>query len=283
MPVALHLRVFVSPARAFGDAGGTFAPCTSTLVYGDEEAVLVDAQFHARDVDALGDLIASSHRRLTTIFITHGHGDHYFGSERLAARFPGARVVASPAVVAHMHEGVQAEAASFRALYADEVVVPATLPVPLEGDVIALEGNELHVLNVGPGDVAPSTVLHVPDLQAVIAGDLVYNRTHQMMGFGGPAQWQAWIESVDALDRMSLRTIVAGHRPAEAEDDDVRTVLDTTRSYIRDFAEAVETLPTAKEVVGHMQARYPDHANPSTLVLSARLAVKVRSRAAHTG
>jgi glyoxylase-like metal-dependent hydrolase (beta-lactamase superfamily II) len=96
---SLELRVFTSPDRIIGDPNRTFSPTTSTLIFGDTDAVLVDAQMITEDVDALGDMIASTGKRLTTIFITHGHGDHFFGSEHLMARFPGARTVTTPGIV----------------------------------------------------------------------------------------------------------------------------------------------------------------------------------------
>jgi hypothetical protein len=43
-------------------------------------------------------------KNLTTIYITHGHGDHWFGIGALLERFPGARAVASPDVVKIMKE-----------------------------------------------------------------------------------------------------------------------------------------------------------------------------------
>src|SRR6267378_4957759 len=90
---SLELRVFTSPVLIIaGNPNRTFSPTTSTLIFGARDAVLVDALLIREDVDALGDMIASTGRTLTTIFITHGHRDHFLGSDRLIARFPGARV-----------------------------------------------------------------------------------------------------------------------------------------------------------------------------------------------
>ena len=89
---SLELRVFTSPALIIaGNPNRTFSPTTSTLIFGARDAVRVDALPIREDVDALGDMIASTGRTLSTIFITHGHGDHFLGSDRLIARFPGAR------------------------------------------------------------------------------------------------------------------------------------------------------------------------------------------------
>ena len=85
---SLELRVFTSPDRIIGDPNRTFSPTTSTLIFGDTDAVLVDAQMITEDVDALGDMIASTGKRLTTIFITHGHRDHFLEASISWHAFP---------------------------------------------------------------------------------------------------------------------------------------------------------------------------------------------------
>lgn len=77
---SIQLQVFISPARRIGATDRAFSPVTSTLVYGEKNAVLVDAQFIKDQVDALGDVVEKSGKRLAHIFITHGHTDHYFGN-----------------------------------------------------------------------------------------------------------------------------------------------------------------------------------------------------------
>ena len=44
----------------------------------------------------LADWIAASERRLSTIYITHGHPDHFFGLKLLRDPFPEARALATP-------------------------------------------------------------------------------------------------------------------------------------------------------------------------------------------
>src|SRR5690349_5943549 len=78
-----------------------FSPMASTLICGDADAVLIDAGLTVDHARVLGDWIAAKGRNLTDIFITHGHGDHWFAAGPLAERF-GARVVASAGTVAQM-------------------------------------------------------------------------------------------------------------------------------------------------------------------------------------
>jgi glyoxylase-like metal-dependent hydrolase (beta-lactamase superfamily II) len=53
-----------------------FQAIASTLIYGKQDAVLVDAFMTVKQADSLVDWIAASGKNLTTIYITHGHGDH---------------------------------------------------------------------------------------------------------------------------------------------------------------------------------------------------------------
>src|ERR1700680_489619 len=99
-PSSLQLRVFITPTQIIqGAPNRTFSPTTSTLVFGDTDALLVDAPVIKKHVDAVADAIEGMGKKLTTIFITHGHGDHFLGSGRLIERFPGARVVTTPGIV----------------------------------------------------------------------------------------------------------------------------------------------------------------------------------------
>src|SRR5262249_18347377 len=72
-----------------------FQAITATLIYGIQDAVLVDAFLTAKQASALADWVASKGRTLRTIYITHGHGDHWFGIGTLLERFPNVRPVAT--------------------------------------------------------------------------------------------------------------------------------------------------------------------------------------------
>ena len=54
-------------------------------------------------------------------------------------------------------------------------------------------------IHVGQGDVAGSTVFHVPSADAVVCGDVVYNNVHMMMYEADEAKREAWIASIDAV------------------------------------------------------------------------------------
>lgn len=82
-----------------------FSPLSITLIYGKNDAVLVDPPLTIDQANAVGDWVERSEKRLTHIFVTHGHGDHWFTAAILAERF-GAQVVASPGTIKQMHRNV---------------------------------------------------------------------------------------------------------------------------------------------------------------------------------
>src|ERR1700758_1580116 len=265
----LQADVFIGPFLPFERGAGTFAATTSTLVSGKSDAVLIDAQHIRTDVDALAEFIGRTGKRLTTIYVTHGHADHWYGAGDLLATFPDARVVATAPVVEYINQARETEAAQWAAMFGGRVAKPTAVPEALDGLTLELEGHELRIVEVGQGDIRPSTVVHLPAIEAVVAGDVVYNQIHAMLGLSGPRGWERWIQSVDAVEKLSPQMIVCGHKKPESSDREVDRMLDETRTYISDFAEGAQSLDSAEELVGLMKSKYPDFGNNWTLHFSA--------------
>jgi glyoxylase-like metal-dependent hydrolase (beta-lactamase superfamily II) len=261
--------VYTSPTHELVGGRGTFSPTTATLVAGRSESVLIDAQYMRADIEALGDLVERSGTTLTAIYVTHGHGDHYFGIGKLLERFPGARPIATAAVVEYIESTRESQTAQWQAMFGDGAVTPTVLPEAMVRTSIELEGIELNVIEVGQGDIKPSTVVHIPAIDTVIAGDVIYNEIHAMLGFAGRDGWRDWISSIDQVEHLAPRVIVAGHKKPDASDWAVKEMLDGTRSYIEDFVDAAEQAGDAKQLEAAVLAKYPDLGNPWTLRFSA--------------
>ena len=107
----LNWDVFVTPGIPIvtrdlppGVREAHFQAMASTLIYGMRDAVLVDAFITVKQANALADWVAARGKNLTTVYITHGHGDHWFGVATILERFPNAKAVATPNVVKAMRE-----------------------------------------------------------------------------------------------------------------------------------------------------------------------------------
>jgi glyoxylase-like metal-dependent hydrolase (beta-lactamase superfamily II) len=282
-PSALAIEVYTSPARTFVSASTpegpgdepTWSPSSATLIYGEHDAILIDAPATRGQVDALADWIESKGRPLSRIYVTHGHGDHWLGLARLIERFPGAYGMATAEVLARAqfeatNPGLSAYWAS---IFPGEVPTDEqkVLPRLLEGDTIELEGNELQVIHIGRADTADSTVLFAPTLAAVVTGDLAYNEVHMMTAEAGQAERDQWIANLDTVAALHPTIVVAGHKKVDRDNDP--KIIAESQQYLRDFSEIVAEEDTAAAIVARMVERYPDWANVRTLWHSARSAV----------
>src|SRR5262249_48634182 len=158
---------FVAPAPAVGDAPA-WDPTTSTLIFGASDAVLVDPLMTVREATALADWVALHDRRLTTVYVTHGHGDHYLGLPVVLGRFPDARAVAAAGTVRRMQDA-QALDSSLRAWFPGQIADAIPLPEPLDSPEFQLEGSAIEVIETGHTDTFDTTSLHVPDLDLIVS------------------------------------------------------------------------------------------------------------------
>jgi glyoxylase-like metal-dependent hydrolase (beta-lactamase superfamily II) len=234
-----------------------FSPMASTLIYGSRDAVLTDPGMTTDQARVLGDWVATKGRNVTDIFVTHGHGDHWFAAGLLAERF-GARVVASAGTIAQMHGNVAARPLLWDNVY-DGIPPTSVTAVAVPDNRFTLEGHDLVIVEVGHTDSDDSTVLHVPDLDLVVAGDVIYNGVHMYLGqsvvVGGFGTWR---DAIDKVEALHPRHIVAGNQNQQRDDDAARQIAET-RQYLDDAEELLQTETTAVDFFNAKIERYPDH------------------------
>jgi glyoxylase-like metal-dependent hydrolase (beta-lactamase superfamily II) len=155
-----------------------FSPQASTLILGSEDAVLTDPGMTRDQARALGDWVAGKGRNLTDIFVTHAHGDHWFAAGLLAERF-GARVVATAGTIAQMHANAANRPFLWDKVYPGMIPPSPVTAVTVPDNRFTLEGHGLVMVEVGFTDSADTSVLHIPDLELIVAGDVIYNGVHK--------------------------------------------------------------------------------------------------------
>jgi len=264
----------VTPDPPPGEKRRFFSPISSTLIYGKRDAVLVDTFMTVDQNDVLTDWVKGSGKNLTAIYITHGHGDHWFGIGALLERFPGARAVASPAVVKMMKEYSPEVLKPWHKRLPGQIPEQVVIAEELAGNVIELEGHDLVAVEVGHTDTHDTTVLHVPSIGLVVAGDAAYNGVHQLLAESNQQKRREWIAALDKIESLKPRAVIAGHKRPGNEDSP--RIIEETRQYIRDFDRLAETATTARELYDQMLKLHPLRMNVNALWTSA-LAIKGKS------
>jgi glyoxylase-like metal-dependent hydrolase (beta-lactamase superfamily II) len=279
----LHYDVIVTDAREMpgkpipNGEPQQFSPTSATLIRGRSEAVLVDGLLTQSDGERLVDWIAGLDTTLTTIYVTHGHGDHFFGLAPVLERFPDARVLATADVAKEMLD--QKTPATFGQMwtpFADQL--PGTIPDAdvLDGDVIDLEGHELRIVRAGQSDTEHSTFVHVPDLDLVVAGDIVYNEVHPFVVATSVNKRAGWRRSLDLIAELAPSTVVAGHKRAGAPNTPASIA--ATREYLELFDEVLARGGSAVEVFNEMLSHHGDRINPSAIWAGSVFQTKLRDR-----
>jgi glyoxylase-like metal-dependent hydrolase (beta-lactamase superfamily II) len=249
-------KPFVAPPPAVGDARA-WDPTTSTLIFGSRDAVLVDPLMTIREATALADWVALHDRRLTTIYITHGHGDHYLGLPVVLDRFPDARVAAAPGTVRHMRQqDNQPPDNSLRTRFPGQIADNVPLPEPLESPGIQLEGSAIEVIETGHTDTLDTTSLHVPDLGLIVSGDVAYNHCHMYVGDTTADGRADWIAALDRLAALNPAAVVCGHK--DPTQGNPPAVLAESRGYLEYYGQLREAALSDQELFDAMVNRYPD-------------------------
>ena len=232
----------------------------SHVIVRGRDAVVVDAQFLPTEATRLADAVDAEGLTVRAIYISHPHPDHYFGLDVLRARWPAARVVALPDVVTEIDATFAAKHAFWSATYAaaelpaSKVALPEALSLDAIGAVLALDDVALEVMNVGPAESPLDTVVHVPALAAVVAGDLVYGACHAWLGEHRPTTWLRAIDELGA-GLPDATSWLPGHGAGGG-----RELLVGTAAYIGAVRDAIAGCGGDVELArAEVLARYPDY------------------------
>ncbi|WP_120077005.1 MBL fold metallo-hydrolase [Aurantiacibacter odishensis] len=191
----------------------------SALIMGERDAVLVDPPFTLADAHRVAAMVLDSGKNLTHIFVTHDHPDHFFAMEVLEEAFPDAEIVAHETVVADIWRSLPFKVERWSPILAGNGPAYPSAPHALTSDTIMLEGHELRVLGPMQGDHRNSTALWVPEIRALLPGDLVFNEVHLWLGEHDLDAVAAWRASMDSLEELQPEIVVAGHARPGLPDD----------------------------------------------------------------
>ncbi|MFG3029034.1 MBL fold metallo-hydrolase [Streptomyces sp. NPDC048253] len=240
---------------------------TATLVTGESEALLVDAAFTRADGHRLAAEVLDSGKNLTTVFVSHGDPDFYFGAEVLADTFPDARFVATDHVIEHIRHSYEGKLKAWASLGTN---LPTRL-VDIEplADDITLEGHRFH-LRGGGAELPDRHYLWQAEHRALLGGVLLFQQEHVWVAdTARPEQRAAWIDLLDDMATLDPQLVVPGHRlpgtPADA------SAITATRDYLNAFEEELGRAADAAALTDALVRRHPDNG----MLIAAQIGAKV--------
>ncbi|MFE3192652.1 MBL fold metallo-hydrolase [Nocardia sp. NPDC059240] len=258
---ALDYRIFDSADASLNK--------TSVLVTGPTEAIVVDAGFTRADGHRIAAEVLDSGKRLTTVLVTAGDPDFYFGAEVIADAFPETRFLAPADVIDHIRHSYAGKLQAWAHLGAN---LPTRLVdiAALTTDTVTVDGTPLEIRRGSDALGDRAWYVYEPIGRALLGGVLLFEGLHVWTADSATTELRAaWIHALDELEALDPAFVAAGHRAAGTPTD--HTAIRHTREYLRFFEKAVADAPDAATAEATLLAAYPD----AGLRIAANLGTKV--------
>jgi glyoxylase-like metal-dependent hydrolase (beta-lactamase superfamily II) len=226
----------------------------SYLLSDDGEAVLFDVFQLRSDATKLADAVEASGKKLTKVWISHAHPDHFLQLDLFVERFADLEVLTT----ANVLKDLKADGPWMFDLLKEKLgpEAPERLiePTAIDSMRLPLGTVDLEIVEFGPGEAKHHACVLLADRQAIVASDLVYNGAHLYLQEHNLDGWLARLDELERLARQrAIHTIHPGHGPAGG-----LSLIEGTREYLRTFASAVRAGDTASARVMIM-SHFPDH------------------------
>ena len=241
---------------------------TSTLFYGEHDAILIDATQLRSDAYRMAADIINMRKNLTHIYASHFHPDHHFGLGVLHDAFPRAKLVAMPSVVRDIVYSSSDKIDTWSiGRFGDDTPSSVTFPTPLHEGRLELEGDEILVSDNWEGDSINNTAVWVPSIGVLCATDIAFDDWNVWFIESNVERRVRWRAAINRLRDFDARIIIPGHGSEEtiallenASEDKSATYLsclDFTLDYIDFYDEEVySNARTGAELVSLITAKY---------------------------
>jgi glyoxylase-like metal-dependent hydrolase (beta-lactamase superfamily II) len=257
----LKLQIYNASENSFGVA--------SVIVSGKTDAVLIDAQFTLADAEKVALKIKANGKNLTTIYVSHGDPDFYFGLEVFKKYFPEVTAYASPATVEHIKATAQKKLEVWGERLGKNITSNAILPQVLKGNSIDLEGQKLEI--IGLDEFPAKTFVWIPSMKAVIGGINIFGTTFNL--WMADAQTtearEQWLSILDKIAALNPTIVIPAHAYSESAFD--LTAVEHTRNYIQFYEEALISNKTSEALIKAVKAKYPGLTFETALQLGAKV------------
>lgn len=237
------------------NADGNSFNVNSTLVYGEKEAMVIDAGFTRADALRIAANVLDSGKQLKTIYVSQADPDYYFGVETLKEIFPQADVVTTPAVLEKIVSKMSGKLAFWGPKMGANAPRTPVVPRALQGTSLTLEGQSIEIRGT-TGLLAHRPYAWIPSIQAVVGNIGVFGNMHVWTADSQTAQERAaWVAQLDEMAALKPVLVVPGHMKSGTQVD--ASAIGFTKNYLQTFEKNLAASKNSAELVNAMKQAYP--------------------------
>ncbi|MCH8619552.1 MBL fold metallo-hydrolase [Undibacterium sp. TS12] len=251
------------------NADGNSFNVNSTLVYGDKEAMVIDAGFTRADALRIAANVLDSGKQLKTILVSQADPDYYFGVEALKEIFPQAEVVATPAVLEKLTAKVAGKVAFWGPKMGANAPRTPFLPKALTGNSLSIDGETVE-LRGSQGLLAHRPYFWIPSIKAIVGNIGVFGNIHVWTAdTQTTAERSAWVAQLDEMAALKPQIVVPGHMKQGTAID--ASAISYTKNYLLTFEKNAAATKTGAELIDAMKKAYPDAPPGLSLDIGAKV------------
>jgi glyoxylase-like metal-dependent hydrolase (beta-lactamase superfamily II) len=258
----LKMHVFLSEPVIFQVA--------SVVLEGEREVALVDAQFSANNADRVIELIRSTGKKLTTIFISYSDPDYYFGLDRIARQFPGATILATPQTVWLIGATKDEKTAIWSPQLGANAPERITVPEPLYADHFMLENRRIEIRQASGNE--QHDFLWIPSARTILGGGYLTENEHLWVA-DSPAKTDRsrWLSCLNEMVQLKPEYTIPAHFASGNTNFRGHAPILFTVNYLTALERVLAESKGSAEVIARMKDLYPGLAGESSLEMTARV------------
>ncbi|WP_343596170.1 Vmh family MBL fold metallo-hydrolase [Acinetobacter sp.] len=264
----LSVTAFAAPLeyQTYNPQGNAVFPVSSTLITGQHDAVLVDAQFSVKDGEQLVDIIQKSGKNLKYIVITAGDPDFYFGLEPIVKAFPKAKIIATPKVVEHIEQTKAEKLAYWSPILKDGAPTQLFVPKATTLKTLTLENQKIQFKDTN----SYAAYLWVPKDRTILGGVGVSSGIYVWSADTQTKKERSqWLHTLKNMQALHPKNVIPGHYVGDIPKG--TAAIQFTYQYLTDFEKILKTNSSSAAVIAVMKAKYPHLAEENSLEISAKV------------
>jgi len=252
--------------KVYNPSSKAIFPITSTIIYGDKDAILIDAQFQKKYAEELVKEIKATGKNLKTVFISQSDPDFYFGLDVIKKAFPNVRIISTAQTAYLISASKDDKLAVWKPQLKEDA--PSEIIVPEAVNSIPdLEGNKIEIKQ--NFDDSAHSFLWIPSLKTIVGGISVSVDSHLWMAdTQNQKAIDEWIGQIDVMKALNPTQVVPSHFAKLTLSP---SSLDFVKNYLENYKKAVTENKTSDAIVNFMVTQYPNLPGKDELAMGAKV------------